>query len=268
MSAAIGLDHVGVIAADLGAACAAWQALGFAPTGLARQAGAATANHCIMLRQGYVELIGVVDRAVGSATVDRFLAGYAGIHVLTLAVADAGAAQRRLKLAGFAVELVASARPADPAAPEGEQARFRRLPLTDADPRLQLLQHLTPELVWQARFLSHPNHAVALEAVVVAAADPAGFAARLSRAAGVAVLPDPVEGLVLALPQGVVRVVPPGALAGIFPGMAAPVLPFVAGIVVRTDDGNAAVGRILPGGKAVLGGLMAVCGGVAVVFER
>jgi catechol 2,3-dioxygenase-like lactoylglutathione lyase family enzyme len=268
VSAAEGLDHVGVVTADLRAASRAWRRLGFALTRLARHAApAGTGNRCAMLRSGYVELIAVVDSAKPSAMLERFLARYAGIHILSLAISDEQAALARLRQAGFAVELVTSERPAEPAKPKGPQARFARLPLTDAEPRLQLLRHLTPELVWQKRFLRHPNHAVALEAVVIVADPPAVLAARLSRAAGVPVVPDAAGGYALRLSQGQVRVLAPGALAAVFPGVAIPSLPFVAGIVVRTDDGAKAVTRLLK--KSAVrapGGLLAAAAGVAVLF--
>ncbi|OJY65868.1 MAG: hypothetical protein BGP12_18725 [Rhodospirillales bacterium 70-18] len=234
---ATGIDHVGVVVRDLGAAVAAWAALGFAP-----------ADRRVMLRQGYIELL-AQDPAQPSATLARFLARHEGIHVLTLRVDDAGAAAARLARAGFTAELVRADRPADPARPDGPRARFLRIPLTDADPRLQLIRHETPDLVWQERFLAHPNRAVALAAVRLTAADPAAMAARLSRAAGVPVVPDPAGGFALALAQGRVRVLPGEGAAR------------VTGIVVRTEDGNAAAGRLAAGAVPMAGGL---AGGLAV----
>jgi catechol 2,3-dioxygenase-like lactoylglutathione lyase family enzyme len=270
---AAGLDHVGVACADLDAAAAEWEGLGFRLTGLARHmargpdgamAPTGTANRCVMLAQGYVELIAVVDPGRRSATLERFLARYAGIHVVTLATPDAAAAAGRLRRAGFATELIESERPAGL---EGRQARFSRLPLTEAEPRLQLLQHHTPELVWREEELRHPNRAASLEQVIIAANAPAELAARLSRASGVAVLPDPLGGYVLKLAQGQVRVLPQAALGAVLPGVSVPSLPFVAGIALRTRDGNAAAERLL-GNRArlVAGGLLAGAAGVAVLF--
>ena len=268
MSIAEGLDHVGVVTADLNAAARAWRRLGFSLTRLARHAApAGTGNRCAMLGRGYIELISVVDPARPSATMERFLARYAGIHILSLAISDEQAALARLRQAGFATDIAFSERPADPAKPNGPQARFARLPLIDAEPRLQLLRHLTPELVWQKRFLGHPNHAVALDAVVVVADPPAVLAARLSRAAGVPVVPDPAGGYALRLGQGQVRVLPPEALTTVFPGVAIASLPFVAGIVVRTDDGTKAVARLLKkNARPVADGLLVTAAEVTVLF--
>lgn len=264
-----GLDHVGVAVPDLDAAAAEWERLGFALTPLARHAPpAVTANRCAMLRAGYIELIASVDREKPSATLQRFLARYAGIHILSFAIGDEQAALERLTHAGFATEIVASERPADPKHPNGPQARFARLPLTDADPRLQLLRHLTPELVWQKRFLRHPNHAVTLNAVVMVDDPPAMLAARLSRAAGVAVVPDPIGGYALPLARGQVRILPPEALGKVFPEATIPSLPFVAGIVVCTDDGNRSVSRLLKCSTvSTRDGLLAIASGATILFS-
>ena len=251
-----GLDHVGIAGPDLFALAAIYERLGFLLTPLARHSGKrtpdgpvvpfGTGNRCIMLRQGYLELIAIVDPGAFSNTLDRFLARYAGIHILALDVADADSNLARLHRAGFAVPGIAYLeRPVDDADPTGPRAKFARLPLPDApEGRIQLIQHLTREAIWQERFMTHPNGAVALADVVLAVADPAEAAARFSRLAGQAVVPDPVGGFALDLPRGRVRLVPAAALEKIFPGVVAPVLPYVAGISLQTSDQTAGITRI------------------------
>lgn len=262
---ATGLDHVGVAVPDLDAAAAEWAALGFTvqPVLPHMHAGAptGTGNRNIMLRDGYLELLATIDPAKPSGTIARFLARHTGIHVLTLATDDEEAAQARLARAGFEAAIARSSRPAPPA--DGEAA-FARIPLVEADPRLQLLRHLTPGLVWQADFLAHPNRASALAEVIVAADPPAGFAARLSRAAGRPVVPDPEGGLALRLPRGTVRVLPPEAALRLLPGATLPALPATLGITLRTDDGNAAIAALLRQAPASL--VIARASGVIVRF--
>ena len=130
----------------------------------------------------------------------------------------------------------------DDANPAGPQARFARLILPDApEGRIFLIRHLTPEAIRQERFLSHPNHAIALAEVTIASAAPAETAARFSRLTGLPVTPDTAGGFALALPRGRVRMLPPVAL----PGTTIPSLPFIAGIAITTDDNNEAVTQIL-----------------------
>lgn len=250
MSAAETLDHVGIAGHDLFALAAKWERLGFQLTPLARHSGKrspdgpvvpfGTGNRCIMLRQGYLELIAIVDPGAFSNTLDRFLARYEGIHILALSIADAEQNLARLRQAGIDIPGIAYLeRPVDDADPDGPVAKFARLPLPDpVEGRIQLIRHLTPEAIWQERFLSHPNGAAGLEEVVLVVENPADTAARFSRLAGRPVVPDPAGGFALLLPQGRVRMVTEPGLEKIFPGVTAPCLPFIAGIVVRTEDNN------------------------------
>jgi hypothetical protein len=259
---------VGVAGGLLDVLAAAYEALGFTLTPVARQSGRrhpggpvepyGTGNRCAFLRHGYIELISILEPGLFANGLDGFLARYEGMHILALAVADEEANLARLRLAGVDIPGVAYLeRPVE--APDGPRARFARLPLPDApEGRLQLIRHLTPELVWQDRWMAHANGAVALESVVLAAEAPAETAARLSRLAGLSLEPDPAGGFLLRLPGAAgaagprspametrLRVLEPGALGAVLPGVAMPTSPFLAGMVVRTGDGNGAVRRLL-----------------------
>lgn len=273
----ITLDHAGLAGPDIRALHATYTGLGFTLTPPARQSGRlradgpvvqwGTANRCAMLRQGYIELLGIVDPAAPANGLDGFLARYAGLHILALGIDDEAAALARLRRAGLDIPGVLHlVRPVDSADPDGPQARFARLPLPDApEGRIQLIRHLTPEAIWQERFMTHANQAVALETVLLAVKRPAETAARLSRLAGRAVMPDPAGGFVLPLDRGAVRVLDVAGLAAVLPGVEPPTLPFMAGIVVRTEDG-AATARTLADLREVPGGWMAMAGGAAIVF--
>lgn len=283
---AAGLDHVGVAARDLAEVAAQYERLGFRLTPLARHSGRRTpdgpvvpfgsGNRCVMLRRGYIELIAIVDPAAFSNTLDRFLSRYAGMHIIALSVDDEAANLARLQAAKIDIAGVAYLeRPVDDADPDGPRARFARLPLPDApEGRIQLIRHLTPDAIWQERFLTHPNGAVALEAVVLAVAQPAETTARLSRLAGLPARPDSAGGFRLDLPEGgTVRVLTESALAGLLPGVTAPALPFIAAMVLRTADGGAAAARVLaaagiPTQRTALGLQVAPdqAGGAALVF--
>jgi hypothetical protein len=102
---------------------------------------------------------------------------------------------------------------------------------------------MTPELLWQPGLLAHRNHAVSLDEAIVAVADPAEVAARFARLTGGGA--SAVEGGVLvALPQGRLRIVTADAAVKAIPGLAVPCLPFIAGLVIGTDDGAAAISTI------------------------
>lgn len=254
---ATALDHVGVAARELDPLAAAYARMGFTLTPRARHSGReladgpvvpyGTGNRCVMLREGYVELIAILDPAAELNGLDRQLARYAGIHILALGTEAPDDDVARLRRGGLDIPGVAHLeRPVSDAEPDGARARFSLVKLPDPpEGRVQLIRHETPEALWQPRFLDHANHAVALRAVVLAVAAPAETAARFSRLCGVPATPDPAGGFRLTLARGLVRILPEAALDAVFPGVAAPAVPFIAGVVLGTDDGNRAVTRIL-----------------------
>ena len=292
---AVALDHVAVVARDLPPLVAAYERLGFALSPLSRQSGPrrpggpvevfGSGNRCAFLRHGYIELLGLLDPALHANGVDRFAERYAGLHIIALAMQDEEANLARLRRAG--VEVPGIARLQRPVEEGGPIAHFARLPLPDApEGRLQLIRHLSAGLVWDPRWMGHANRAEALTEVILAADPAAESAARLSRLAGLPMVPDPAGGFRLDLPgaegaagpqapamRTAVRVLEPASLPRVLPGVAIPTLPFIAGMVVRTEDANAAVTALLARegipARPVAGGLMvppAHAGGAALVF--
>jgi hypothetical protein len=232
------LDHVGVVARDLAALGGQYEYLGFTLTPVARQTDGRIGNRCAMLRQGYIELLAVAHRSAGSATLDRFLARYAGIHILAFAIEDEQAVLERLHRAGIGTAAASQLdRAIDDMDPAGPRARFALIQLPDQpEGRINLVRHLTRDRLWQERFLRHPNNAVALAEVVIAVGEPAETAARFSRLVGCPVVPDPAGGLGLELPRGRVRLLADPDIAP---------LPRITGLTVQTADRNEALGRLL-----------------------
>lgn len=277
---ATSIDHVGWATRNPGALHARFERLGFRLTPWSTLSGPllpgslavpwGTANRCAMLREGgYLELLGIADPSRPLNGLDRYLDRYEGLHILVLRVDDAEANFARLCRAGLPVAgVMPRERLVSDEDPDGPRIRVAHLTLPEApEGRLQLIQHLTPELLWQERFLDHPNRAVALEAVILAVERPANSAARLSRLAGRPVAPDPSGGFALALARGIVRLLPPEGLLAALPGVSAPAVPFIAAAVVRVDDEGRAVRALLGAeGREVPGGLLADGDGGWVLF--
>lgn len=267
MITALALDHIGVCVRDPVPLWAAWERLGFALSPRAQQSGRrtpdspvepfGTVNRCAFLRHGYVELLGIADPGLFANGVDGFVARYEGTHILALAMDDAEGNLERLRRGGVPIPGVAWLQ--RPVEPGGPIARFARLPFPDApEGRVQLVQHLTPEIVWDARWMGHRNGADALETTIVVSASPAETTARLAKLAGLPAEPDSLAGFRLRLPGAAraagpdsppmetrVRIIPPDALPRALPGVAAPALPFIAGCVIRTTDRAAAAKALL-----------------------
>lgn len=291
---ALALDHVGVCNLELGPMAAAYEALGFTLSPIAQQSGKrtpdsptermATGNRCAFLRHGYIELLAIIEPGRFDNRLSEFVARHGGLHILALAMADAQGNLARLRRGGLDIPGIAHLeRPVDQ--PDGPRAKFSRLPWPDApEGRLQLIQHHTPELIWQPRWMDHANKADALEELFLVSGEPAETGARLSRLSGLPLEPGADGGFVLRFPGGAgvagpdspametrVTILPPEALPAVLPGVAIPDLPFMAGFVVRTSDGNAAVARLLgdkavplPGGRLMVPPALAA--GAALVF--
>lgn len=277
--AATSLDHVGIAGRDLGALAAAYEALGFrltpqgrhhapGPDGVVRPIG--TGNRCAMLRQGYLELIALVDPALPSNALDRFLDRYEGLHIIAFGIDDAEAELARLRAGGIAIGGIAwLERPVE--TKEGVRtARFARLPSPEApEGRLQLIRHLTPELLWQEELLDHPNRARSLEETILAVADPAEAAGRIGRLVG----HEPVAkggGFTIPLRAGRLSIETAEGAAARLPGLSVPCLPFIAGVVIGTEDGGREAARIAgERAREVRGGVLVpaeAAGGATLLF--
>lgn len=240
MSPAVVLDHVGIVGRDLDVVAGQYERLGFTLTPRVPTSGGRIVNRCAMLGQGYLELMALAPGGA-SATLDRFLARHEGAHIIALGVDDLVATGTRLQRAGYdSPDIEQSERPVD-AVTGGPLARFAHLTIPEQpEARINLIQHLTPELLWQPRFLAHANHAGALEAVTLVVATPAVTAERFSRLSGCVVVPDQAGGFALDLSHGRIRLLPPETLA-----LPTPAVPAIVSVVLRTNDGNAAITRIV-----------------------
>lgn len=283
------LDHVGIAAHDLDALAAVYEGLGFRLTPLARHAGRltpdgpvvpfGTGNRCAMLGTpgtpaGYLELIARIDPSAPANSLDRFLQRYEGIHIVAFGISDAEAELARLRREGFDLPGIAYLeRPVDQGDAAKGQAKFARLPLpNDASPegRMQLIQHLTPALIWRDEWLAHANRAERLAGLVICVADPEEAAGRFARLTGVAA--RPAAGISsFRLGDAQLSLVVPGMLGTILPGVTPPALPFIAGVVIHTADRAAAIRAIAAGrGRDVETGFLvppAAAGGTALLFR-
>lgn len=195
------LDHVAHFVPDLGAAADLLEALGFAVTPVSAQVTqdgpAGTSNRCVMLDQGYLEFLAPTHDTPNAQRLHDAMARYAGVHLACFGTPAAEAEHARLADHGFdPLPLVHLQREVDVDG-EARTARFvalRAAPERMPEGRIQFVQHLTPECLWQPRYLRHTNGVTGLAAVFVVAREPVQVAARFAHFA--ALLPRPAGGLV------------------------------------------------------------------------
>ena len=165
------IDHVVVDVGDrMDEAADRYRALGFLLTDRA-QHSLGSSNHLMMFDPDYIELLSPSGNA--RADLAGFLVGLNGL-VFALNGADALYADQRAR--GIPVQPVQYfTRNAH--LPDGTQgtARFnvvRLEPRTVFDGRVYFCEHLTPDLVWRPEWQAHPNGALAIARVAIAARDP------------------------------------------------------------------------------------------------
>ena len=239
------LDHVAHFVRDREAARQGLARAGFAPTPISIQVNpdpgggpprlTGTGNSTAMFERGYIEVLFKAAETPLAREFDAALARYPGVHLAAFAVADAAAARERLAGQGFRVQpLVQMQRPVDNDGEPGTAAftLARVEPGQMAEGRIQILTHRTERMVWQPRWLTHPNGALALTSILIAVVDVHETARRYARFTGRPATPS-TFGQTVALDRGRVEIVTADAFARLLPEVAIPSLPFVGAYGVR-----------------------------------
>jgi hypothetical protein len=240
-----GIDHLGVVGTDMAANQAAYERLGFMVTEPRPLMGKDAEGNDIELGQHsqhfvfgttYVELTGIVD-AKKDSHVEAFLERYEGLHILCLAASDADAAKTALRADGIAApDVMDSARFVYYG--DTGTARFRWYPLPqDNTPEglVCVVQHVTPELVFQEVVRNHPNGAQAVIEVTLCSETPDVAAATYQKILQVPPTDGPF-GKVLDCGEGRLTIVDPTGLAAMYPGTQAPAMPSLPAFTVGVAD--------------------------------
>ena len=255
------LDHVAHFVPNIDDAAPALEKLGFTLTPFSAQSHrlepggplvpAGTGNRCMMFGRGYVECLAPTGDTPIANELRAAIRRYTGVHLIAFGTAAPELDHARLSQHAYApLTPVALQRQID--TPQGEDtARFtvvRVPPGNMAEGRIQFCQHHTPQLVWQPRWLTHSNHAVALTAVILCVADPAEAAARYAlftglKAAGTS------DNWHLDTQRGRLLFSTPETINRIF-NAAPPRLPWIAGYVLASDNMAATRGHIAATGFA------------------
>ncbi len=185
------LDHIAHFVPDMDAAAEAFERCGFRLTPFVRQTNriggervpSGTGNRCAMLRCGYIEILAATGETPLAQELRQRIDHHVGLHLAAFSSADAARERQRLAAAGFSVQpLVDMRRPVSTNTGEAD-ARFTIARIKSGiipEGRVQFLTHHTPDLVWRAADLDHPNGAQALLGLWIAAADLDEAAARFA----------------------------------------------------------------------------------------
>jgi len=253
------LDHVGHFVRDPEAATQALTRAGFTPAPISVQVNAdstgatqltGTGNVTAMFTRGYIEaLFKTADTPLGRE-LDGAMARYPGVHLAAFAVADAGKTHRRLAENGFRMRpLVQFQRPVDTEHGSSTAA----FTVTRVEPgempegRIQALTHHTESVVWQPRWLAHPNGALGLASVMIVVADLAEASARFARFTARAASTAPL-GRTIQLDRGRVDLITTDAFTYNFPEIEIPSLPFIGSYGIKIKSLSALDSLLTRGG--------------------
>ena len=247
------IDHLGHFVPDLDAAAAVWETLGFAvtPVSVHNVAGkpAGTSNRCVMLEEGYLELLAPTLDTPNAQRVRERMKRFVGVHLMCFGTPDANAERERLAAHGFEPEPVVRL---ERKIETGETVRFAVVyvpPHRMPEGRVQYCEHLTPREVWREGFVNP----LALRAVYVVADEPEEVAARWGRFGGL--LPRPEEGFVrLDTARGRVVIGTPQRLSRLLGSV--PPAPSIAGYALACDDAQAFARRCRKAGMEVEGNIV------------
>jgi hypothetical protein len=242
------LDHLAHFVPNLGAAANVFEGLGFKVTPeSAHQVGgrpAGTSNRCVMLEDGYLELLAPTLDTPNAQRVRDRMKRFVGVHLACFGTPDAPAEHARLAAHGFEPEPVVNL---ERKIETGDTVRFRVVyvpPAKMPEGRVQYCEHLTPRQLWREGLVNP----IRLRAVYVVADEPEEVAARWGRFGGL--LPRPEDGFVrLDTARGRVVIGTRSALSGIF-GIVPPP-PALAGYALSCSEPEQLAARCSKAGMTV-----------------
>jgi hypothetical protein len=251
------INHVGMAVRNLAVATERFEAMGFQLTPYSPHSGARTpgapvepfssGNRCLMFARNYLEILSSEKREAPAPRIVRYLQHHEGAHILCFNSSDLAAVDRRVKAAGIITPgLIPLQR--EVGTPDGiRTAKFERIQFApDDSPEgfVQAATHLTPDYIYQPRYIEHPNRCYELSDALVVTDELEHFAAKYmayigeepKRAEGVARFRLPLfSTLTLVDVQHAPR---------LLPGSLLPPIPGIAAVTFRTDDLGALRNRL------------------------
>ncbi len=281
------LNHVGVAVRDLSDTVRRFEAMGFQLTPYSPHSAAwkpgepvqpqGSGNRCVMFANDYLEILASENPVRPAARISNFLRRHQGAHIICFNTARPHDVEKRLVAEGVSTSgVIPLQREID--TPEGMRtAKFARIqfaPEHSPEGYIQAAQHLTPQYIYQPRYIVHPNGCDSLRTTFLVTNDLPGFAAKYRQFTGLA--EEPTDHAVrFDFPLGTRLMIVQAEHAPYYlPASLYPPLPAIAGVAFRCPDLAAQRNRLVEQGFAVTEaqGRLVVpaeqASGVAVAFEE
>lgn len=281
------INHVGMAVRDLADTVRRFEAMGFqltpySPHSAAWKPGEAvqpqgSGNRCVMFASDYLEILASEDPARPAPRITNFLKRHQGAHIICFNTEDPHAVEQRLQREGIATSgVIPLQREID--TPAGVRtAKFARIqfaPEQSPEGYIQAAQHLTPDYIYQPRYIQHPNGATSLHRTVVVTDALDVFAEKYRRYTGLTPIAH-TGACDFHFPHGTrLTIIDVKHAPALLPGTLYPPIPGIAAVSFHTPDLAAQRTRLLDHGFAVseaIGRLVVPAeqaSGVAVMFEE
>jgi catechol 2,3-dioxygenase-like lactoylglutathione lyase family enzyme len=259
------INHVGMAVRDLAMTADRYEAMGFQLTPYSPHSAAwkpgdpvqplGSGNRCVMFENTYLEILASENPAKQAARIANFLKHHQGAHIICFDCKDTDAVDRRVRGLGYETSGVIPLQ-REIATPEGMRtARFVRsqfAPKDSPEGYIQASTHLTPEYIYQPRFIRHPNGCYRLFETILVSDNLPAFEKRYADYLGIKPERDGVA-LRFSLPRGtVLTIIDVRGAAAMLPGGLLPPVPGIAAVGFRTRDLVAARERLESNGFTVI----------------
>ncbi len=281
------INHVGMAVRDLADTVSRFEAMGFqltpySPHSAAWKPGEAvqpqgSGNRCVMFANDYLEILASEDARHPAARIANFLKKHQGAHIICFNTEDPHAVERRLQGEGLSTSgVIPLQREID--TPLGVRtAKFARIqfaPEQSPEGYIQAAQHLTPQYIYQPRYIQHPNGCTSLHRTVIVTDALDAFADKYRRYSGLTPIAH-MGAFDFHFPHGTrLTIIDVKQAPALLPGTLFPPIPGIAAVSFRTPDLAAQRQRLIDHGFAfseALGRLVVPAeqaSGVAVMFEE
>lgn len=281
------INHVGMVVRDLADATARYEAMGFQLTPFSAHSGAwkpgekvqplGSGNRCVMFAHNYLEILADADPAAPSPRLAGYLHHHQGAHIICFGSEDPDAVDTRLRAAGIATSGVIPLQRDVDTETGVRTAKFRRIQFAPEDSPegyIQAAQHLTPDYVYQPRYIRHSNGCTALSNAYLVVDDVAAFTSRYERYVGQAARQDEGTTRFRFSLCGALTIVDPKRALELLPETLRPPTPGIAAVAFLCPDlaaqrqrlREAAIHFAEAEGRLIVPAELA--NGVAIVFEE
>jgi hypothetical protein len=249
---------------DLAAAATRYETMGFQLTPYSPHSAAwkpgdpvqplGSGNRCVMFESTYLEILASEDPTRPAARITNFLEHHQGAHIICFDCGDCDLVDGRVRSLGIETSgVIPLQREID--TPDGMRtAKFER---TQFDPKgspegyIQASRHLTPDYIYQPRYIRHVNGCFQLSETILVVDDLTAFEQRYRNYIGVAPVREG-EAVRFRLPLGTTLTLVDVRDAGaVLPGTLLPPIPAIAAVSFRTTKLRDLAARLQAGGFTV-----------------